>query len=682
MGVLRLVAGTLWFWSVGLLPTRTHDPLEYTVLAPAPPLWGWIVLPLPVWGLLAASAALLAALPGSRRGLAWLAVTGAVPIADLLRAVGWAFPATVAEPLVVVAATSMAAFHTGPRAHAATARLFRFATWWRIVPWGLAVFAAAWWYYEACTYYDRFLLGHIDFGQYAVRVASTWEGWGFLRETPGFPAFWDHFNPGLALLAPLWAAWPDPRMFLLLQAVLLALPIPLAAALARRLGASPAASAGWALVYLCFPPTSQLNVAYTYGWHPVTAALPLGMGSLLALAGRHYWSAAALGLLACAFKETVPIVAACLAAGLGWQRFAVDRRWQAPPSSERADHAEQGVRGGIEGVLSARVWWLVAGALIIAVWVLARVAPFSRFQAGKFAHLGATPLEMLTSLWLRPEVWGHLLAPSRTLPFILLLLLPWGLPSLAGGWTLRAPLVVPVGALIATGLAASTSIAFQYTTTLIPVLWLAAFAAGSGWEWRGGDETSSPAYTGSVVAASVSASLFFGSLPWSGPTRSLVETRSYVAAPSKVGLGTATIPALSVSASLGPGRLPGRSSTRRLLAQIDAIRSERHAARVLATGRIAAHLVGVRRLEAVSLALNRRRWASLQAEAGRGRSAIEVFTWILLDRRDVHQQSPEETARIETLARRAGYRVLWEEDGILCLRPPSPNAGRNLHEAP
>ena len=58
------------------------------------------------------------------------------------------------------------------------------------------------------------MLGYHDFGHFAYRVASTWEGRGFLLETPSLPAFWDHFNPGLALLAPLWGLWPDAQALL------------------------------------------------------------------------------------------------------------------------------------------------------------------------------------------------------------------------------------------------------------------------------------------------------------------------------------------------------------------------------------------------------------------------------------------------------------------------------------
>jgi hypothetical protein len=92
-------------------------------------------------------------------------------------------------------------------------------------------------------------------------------------------------------------------------------------------------------------------------------------------------------------------------------------------------------------------------------------------------------------------------------------------------------------------------------------------------------------------------------------------------------------------------------------------------ASVLATGRIASHLLRVRRLDTVAQA--RERWKQFEAEAGPGRSPIELFDWIVLDTAENFHQSPAERGFIVDQARRAGYRVLVQEHDIVVYARPS-----------
>ena len=96
----------------------------------------------------------------------------------------------------------------------------------------------------------------------------------------------------------------------MLQAVCLALPAPLVFGIARAWGAGAAAAAAWAAAYLAYPAIGQLNLNYTYGWHPVSLALPLLFLGLWGFSRGRLVLAGASLLLACSFEETLLVVPA------------------------------------------------------------------------------------------------------------------------------------------------------------------------------------------------------------------------------------------------------------------------------------------------------------------------------------------------------------------------------------
>jgi hypothetical protein len=107
---------------------------------------------------------------------------------------------------------------------------------------------------------------------------------------------------------------------------------------------------------------------------------------------------------------------------------------------------------------------------------------------------------------------------------------------------------------------------------------------------------------------------------------------------------------------------PGHALLKSVVAQV-----EQHPdASVVATGRIASHLLRVRRLESVEQALVR--WDLLAREMGTGRSPIEAFDWVVLDRYEQFQQSPDRTHFLLSAARDAGYGTVLDEEGLIVLR--------------
>ncbi len=117
-----------------------------------------------------------------------------------------------------------------------------------------------------------------------------------------------HFDPVLALLAPLWWLWPSPELLLVVQAIAVAAgAIPLYLLARRHVAARPAAAI--ALAYLCFPPVQWLTAS---DFHSVALATPLLLLAWLFLDARRLWPFALSGAAAIATKEHVGLVVAAL----------------------------------------------------------------------------------------------------------------------------------------------------------------------------------------------------------------------------------------------------------------------------------------------------------------------------------------------------------------------------------
>lgn len=129
----------------------------------------------------------------------------------------------------------------------------------------------------------------------------------------------EHVAPVLALLVPLYAALPDPRLLLLLQQVCLAgAGLPIFFWARRRVG--DLAALGLLVGYLLMPATSRIAFSE---FHPVVmAALPVALGVTAALDGRSRAAAVWLVLALLVEEETAPVVGA--AGAYLWLRH---RRW-------------------------------------------------------------------------------------------------------------------------------------------------------------------------------------------------------------------------------------------------------------------------------------------------------------------------------------------------------------------
>lgn len=240
---------------------------------------------------------------------------------------------------------------------------------------------------------------------------------------PGFSLLGDHFTPALALLAPLYWVWDDPRVLLFAQAALFAAGVPVVRRIARHcfdgggvdgggvgdgVGADPlvvrrAADLGGLVYALGWP---LLNSSYN-GFHEVAFAVPFTLLMLERGLARRYGAAACWALLLCTAKEDMGLVAGA---------FGLVLAVRAHRAGDRAGRAT-----GAALVLAGP---LISAAVI--TWFLpAMGGPEGYYWS--YGGLGADPGAALTHVLTAPWV---LLQVSVT-PFVKVAMVAWILGSLA-----------------------------------------------------------------------------------------------------------------------------------------------------------------------------------------------------------------------------------------------------------
>ncbi len=273
--------------------------------------------------------------------------------------------------------------------------------------------------------------GRFDLGNMTQAVWSTAHG-DFLSVTDvhgeQVSRVGSHFDPILALLAPLWWLWPDPELLLVVQAVAVgagALPV---FWLARKHVRSDRAAAALAVAYLLSPPVQWLTVS---DFHPVALACPLLLYAWWHLDEGRLWAFALLAAAAIATKEHVGLAVAAIGV---W--YAV--RHRAP-------------RTGAAIAIAAGVAALAATLVVVP----------------HFAPTGASVFE---SRYESPSLGG------RDLSYLASLLLPLALLPLAGPLALLAALP-ELGLNLLSSAVTQTSVKSHYAATAVPAL-LAATVFG------------------------------------------------------------------------------------------------------------------------------------------------------------------------------------------------------------
>lgn len=538
----------------------------------------------------------------------------------------------------------------------------------------LVLLVSALWYLDSVRLFNDFMLGFNDFGHFTQRIANTAAGRGLLRESPVLPAFWDHFNPGLLVLVPIWKLWPSAHMIFAVQAIALTSPAWAIYLLTKHFGASPSSRVLWSMAWLAQPVVGQFNLAYTYGWHPISLAIAPLLFCFWAILARRFWLAASLAVFAMSMEEGVIVVLACLAFALALTNNPF------PMINQRKSIA-------------------LAITLVLTFVAVFRFSGLAEFQTGRFHKLGANLIEIALSPVLRPsEFWGQVFRPRKA-AFLLSLLLPMNLFAVCRGWRIAIAATVPLLVLVIWDHAPAASIAFQYTSAVLPVLWLAALLGTKKYcerldaakriaepidtmqndiirndtlqsdtlqndatQSEGADRDQFFAPAMGALSCGALLSLFVGALPYSLDSLIDVKGRTYHDAQADF---SGSIP--EFNREPWSQRAAASEAGQWLHGQLEEIRND--GGEVLATTRIAAHLVGNRDVETVGQYLERR--PQLAQLADRKDEPLRAYQWIVLDQIEQFQQSIAQTQIVEAEARRLGFQVHQQKYDIIIFRRPA-----------
>jgi uncharacterized membrane protein len=273
------------------------------------------------------------------------------------------------------------------------------------------------------------------YGQAVRHYAAGEAPWSSLKAQAPFNLWGDHFTPLVALLGPFYRLWPDVRLLLVAQSLLLGAAVlivgwRLVGRTSPALGVSAAAvlAASWGLA----------NAA-RFDFHEIAFAVPLIALAVMAAQDGAWWR---LGALSCALwlvKEDMTL----LTAGLALYLWATRRRRAAL----------------ILGAASC-----LAGAVIVGL-----VIP-GLSQSGRYTYWGQlggpSTLAVIAANLASPQVWLCLAVIAATLGLGALSPIAWVIVP-----TLAARLVTATPALFA--------LSHHYNAVLMPVCLLAAADA-----WR------------------------------------------------------------------------------------------------------------------------------------------------------------------------------------------------------
>ncbi|MFI8768309.1 DUF2079 domain-containing protein [Streptomyces sp. NPDC053792] len=227
---------------------------------------------------------------------------------------------------------------------------------------------------------------------------------------PGFSLLGDHFTPALALLAPLYWLWDDPRTLILAQAALFAAGVPVVRRIARHTfrNAEPlvvrrAADLGGLVYALGWP---LLNSS-SNGFHEVAFAVPLTLLMLERGLAHRYGAAALWALLLCTAKEDMGLVVGA---------YGILLAVRAHTAGHRAGRAT-GAALALAGPL--------VSAVVIAWFLPAMGGPEGYYWS--YGRLGADPGEALAQVLTAPWI----LLQVAVTPFVKVAMVAWILGTLA-----------------------------------------------------------------------------------------------------------------------------------------------------------------------------------------------------------------------------------------------------------
>jgi len=356
-----------------------------------------------------------------------------------------------------------------------------------------------WFYRVESQALSKLALGYVDGGIYYLRVKNTALGRGLLQETLARPPFYDHFDPGLILLVPVYWIIPSFTMIMWVQGFFLAAVGPAVYVYARGRGVGAWVSLVLAFAALLHPSVSQMNYAFSYGFHPVSLSIPAVILSIRFWEKRRWiWFAVAAAFAASMEETVLPLYF-----GMGLAELAFSKGFRRPAA-------------------------ILAAASVAFFFVVTRIVmpefagSDEYFQMAKFAHLGSSLREILLSPLTKPVAFWGLIFSRQSIVFVLLLLGSTAFFPLLAPRRLLYPAIVLVFVLLLSNPDVK-SISFQYQAMIVAA-WFPAAVAGARKlsslvsKGQGPSPRCMAAVAVALFAAALMMSHFYAMLPWSRAT--------------------------------------------------------------------------------------------------------------------------------------------------------------------
>lgn len=330
-----------------------------------------------------------------------------------------------------------------------------------------------------------------DLAYYVQAVWQLLHG-RFAVSIEGVPLLGNHVEPIVFAIAPIFAIFRHPVVFVAVQNAALAVMGPLAFHVARRLGAEPLPATLLAAVTLLMPGTGYVAL---HEFHPEAFAAPLLLWMLYAHATRSrraYW-AAIVALLAC--KENMAVLVGAFCA------VHIVRDWRTAGSRE--------LRAWYVWPLAVCALWIVLCTRVITPALNGGSIDYGAL----YSHLRSADHGVFATAIREPQRVLQALTTAATHGNLLwALLLPLlGLPLLRPHiLVIAAPILLQH---LLSWRSSEWTIYFHYSAPLLPLLWFATAEAILNYR-----KVNPAVVAGAVIAACIAAQIVVGPVAAIGRT--------------------------------------------------------------------------------------------------------------------------------------------------------------------
>ena len=254
---------------------------------------------------------------------------------------------------------------------------------------GVWVLGSAWFGVLALSRWYAVETSAYDLGIFSQSAEAWSQGRLPHSQIRGLPLLGEHFSPIMALTGPLWWLWPDPRVLLVLQAVLFG------ATAAMLVTCAAQTVHGWLLAgFTALVLTSYASLsAIEFDFHEVAFAPPLMAALGIGLLRRRFWCCllASLGLLT--VKEDLGLTV--IAAGVTWLLLTRDNSDQQRDRRRAAALTTLGVIGVVTAFLTIYLVGSSTGEAFHVGYLSRLASPDATGTIGLFQLLASLPARLV-----------------------------------------------------------------------------------------------------------------------------------------------------------------------------------------------------------------------------------------------------------------------------------------------